>query len=228
MVKLKYVVAFLMGISAFSFFTCTRALAQNGTVIWKINSLSQVGKYAPEVLGKPQLSNSGYPAVTFNGVNDGLIVPANPIEGWSKFTIEFLFKPDGDGPVQPRFVHFQDKEMDRGTLEIRLTPKKRWYLDAFLKNGKTDDKGLALNDTTLLHDADKWYWVAMVYDGKIMTSYVNGIKELQGPVNFPVMTGGQISIGVRLNKVSWFKGAISEARFHPVALPASALQRVKE
>lgn len=225
MVKIKYIAAFLMGMSAFSFLTCTRALAQSGTVIWKINSLSQVGKYAPEVLGKPQLSNNGHSAVSFNGVNDGLIVPANPIEGWSKFTIEFLFKPDGDGPVEPRFVHFQDGDMDRGTLEIRLTPQKRWYLDAFLKNGKTNDRGLALNDTSLLHGADKWYWVAMVYDGKTLSSYVNGVKELEGPVNFPVMKSGQISIGVRLNKVSWFKGAISEARFHPEALAASALQK---
>jgi len=228
MVKLKYITACLAGMAIFSFLTCTKAAAQDGTVIWKITSVSQVGKYTPEVLGKPRLSNNGHAALTFNGVNDGLIVPGNPIEGWSKFTIEFLFKPDGDGPVQPRFVHFQDKEENRGTLEIRLTPKKRWYLDAFLKNGKTIDKGLALNDTTLLHDADKWYWVAMVFDGKIMTSYVNGVKELQGPVNFPVMTAGQISIGVRLNKVNWFKGAISEARFHPEALSASALQRIKE
>lgn len=228
MVKLRYSAACLMGIAALSFLTCAKAMAQDSPVTWKINSLSQVGKYTPEVLGKPQLSNSGHAALTFNGVNDGLIVPANPIEGWSKFTIEFLFKPDGSGPVQPRFVHFQDKEEDRGTLEIRLTPKKRWYLDAFLKNGKVNDRGLALNDTTLQHDADKWYWVAMVYDGKILSSYVNGVKELEGPVNFPVMSSGQISIGVRLNKANWFKGDISEARFHPEALAASALQRVKE
>lgn len=228
MVKLKYTAACLLGMAAFSFLTCAKVLAQDGTITWKINNISQVGKYAPEVLGKPQPVNNGHAAVTFNGVNDGLIVPANPIEGWSKFTIEFLFKPDGDGPVEPRFVHFQDKELDRGTLEIRLTPKKRWYLDAFLKNGKTNDKGLTLIDTALQHDAGKWYWVAMVYDGKILSSYVNGVKEHEGPVNFPVMTSGQISIGVRLNKVNWFKGAISEARFHPEALPVSALQSVKE
>lgn len=228
MVNLKYTAACLLGIAAFSLSTNVKVMAQAGATIWKLNSLSQVGKHTPEVLGKPQLSNNGHTAVTFNGVNDGLIIPINPIEGWNKFTIEFLFKPDGDGPVEPRFVHFQDKEENRGTLEIRLTRQKRWYLDAFLKNAKTADKGLALNDTSLQHDANKWYWVAMVYDGKMLSSYVNGVKEREGPINFPVMTSGQIAIGMRLNKVSWFKGAVSEARFYPEALPASALQSLKE
>ena len=74
------------------------------------------------------------------------------------------------------------------------------------------------------HPADQWYWVALVYDDKKMLSYVNGKKELEGIVDFPPMTSGDISIGVRLNKVNWFKGLIKEIRFHPAALDSLTLQ----
>ena len=100
-------------------------------------------------------------------------------------------------------------------------------MDAFLKNGKLN-KGVTLIDSTQLHPADKWYWVAMTYDGKKMTSYVNGIKQLESPMDFPGMSGGQIAFGMRINKVSWFKGMVSEARFYPEVLAAGALQKLKE
>ena len=40
------------------------------------------------------------------------------------------------------------------------------------------------------------------------------------------MKPGRTSLGVRLNQVFWFKGAIREVRIHPAALDAAALQRV--
>jgi hypothetical protein len=86
-----------------------------------------------------------------------------------------------------------------------------------LKNGKTN-KGFTLIDSTKLHPVNKWYWAALVYDGKKMRSYINGQKELEGELDFPAMTKGKISLGVRLNKVNWFKGQIREIRFHPLYL----------
>jgi hypothetical protein len=80
----------------------------------------------------------------------------------------------------------------------------------------------------LLHPADRWYWAAIVFDGKNMSAYVNGIKEKEGPSNFPALGSAQLSLGMRLNKVDWFKGEISEVRFHSTVLSADALQRVKE
>jgi hypothetical protein len=64
----------------------------------------------------------------------------------------------------------------------------------------------------------------MEYDGKKMTSFVNGKKELEGELNLSAMTDGKISLGVRLNKVDWFKGQIKEIRFHPEALQPQSLQ----
>jgi len=39
------------------------------------------------------------------------------------------------------------------------------------------------------------------------------------------MSAGQISLGVRQNKVYWFKGGIREVRFHSAALTPENLQR---
>ena len=39
------------------------------------------------------------------------------------------------------------------------------------------------------------------------------------------MAAGQVSLGVRQNKVYWFKGGIREVRWHATALKAEQLQR---
>ena len=196
----------------------------DSTVTWELKNIQCIGGFKTEILGNPLIETEGKDtSIHFNEINDGLIVPEIPIKGWSVFTIEVLFKPDGDGPIAPRFIHFEDTAFRRGTFEIRLTNKKQWYLDAFLKNGKTD-RGLALIDSTKLHPADQSFWVAMEYDGKKMISFVNGKKELEGKFNFSAMTKGNISLGVRLNKVDWFKGQIKEIRFHPEALKSQGLQ----
>lgn len=198
--------------------------AQVKPTVWKFTGVDKIGGYSPVIQGAPSAVTSGaFTGVAFNGVNDGLVIPVSPINSWPRFTIEVLFKPDGDGPKEPRFVHFEDADKNRGTLEVRLTPKRQWYLDAHLKNGKLN-KAVTLIDSTQLHLADRWYWVAMVYDGKKMSSYVNGLKQLESPMDFPPMNGGQIAFGMRLNKVTWFRGLISEARFYPEALAPALLQ----
>jgi hypothetical protein len=197
-----------------------------GAIIWKLKDTNLVGGYKPSIFGSPanKSDNSGS-SLFFDGIDDGIVIPKIPIEGWERFTIEVLFKPDSDGPVEPRFIHFEDKELNRGTFEVRLKGNGQWYMDTFLKNGKTN-KGLTLIDSSMLHSANKWYWVAMEYDGKKMSSYVNGQKELEGEVIFPAMTAGAISLGVRLNKVNWFKGSIREIRFHPTVLDRKELQHL--
>src|SRR5205085_2007538 len=109
----------------------------------------------------------------------------------------------------------------RVMMETRLIDKN-WALDTFLHSGQSDR---ALLDRTKLHPADQWTWVALTYaDGK-ETSYINGAKELEGDVTFAPMVEGKISLGVRQNKLYWFKGAIREVRFHPEALAPAKLQR---
>jgi hypothetical protein len=53
------------------------------------------------------------------------------------------------------------------------------------------------------------------------------VKELEGNVTIPPMDAGRISLGVRQNKVYWFKGGIREVRFSPAALAPAELQRTE-
>ena len=82
-------------------------------------------------------------------------------------------------------------------------------------------------DKTKLHPADQWTWVALVYANGHMAHYINGVKELEGEVSFTPMLEGKISLGVRQNKVHWFKGSMREVRFHSIALTEENLQRAK-
>ncbi len=190
------------------------------TIYWKLQNPDLIGGFKPVVLGNPSIKTEGKNrSIYFNGIDDGLIIPAIPITGWTKFTIEVLFNPAGDGSLAPRFIHFEDEALNRGTFELRLTNDGQWYLDVFLKNGKTN-QGLTLIDSTKLHPVNKWYWAALVYDGKKMRSYINGQNELEGEIDFPAMTKGSIALGVRLNKINWFRGYIREIRFHPFILDA--------
>ena len=196
-------------------------------VVWTLDNTESIGGHRPRVLGAPQLARAagGGPALQFNGKNDGIIMPVNPLRGVSKFTIEILFRPDADGPSAQRFVHIQDARDSRIMIETRLIGGKSWSLDTFLHSGESS---CPLLDRTKRHLAGKWAWVALVYDGKRVADYVNGVKELEGPVNFAPMADGRMSLGVRLNRVFWFKGCIKQVRFSPVPLNPDDLQRVSE
>lgn len=194
-----------------------------GTV-WKLDRTDKIGGHSVNLLGNPRLvSDASGSALMFDGEHDGLILPVGAIAGLSQFTIEILMRPAAGGAEEQRFFHTQDSVGNRSLLEIRLLPEGRWTLDTFLLSGKNS---LPLLDRTLLHPADQWHWVALRYDGRRMTSFVNGTQELTGEVEFPPMqSAGQTSIGVRLNQVYWFKGAIREIRLHPTALAVDKLAR---
>ena len=185
----------------------------------------EVGGHATMVYGAPRVAaEAGAKALVFNGRSDGLLVPVNPVAGWSQFTIEVLIKPDGTGEEEQRFIHIQDSREGRIMIETRVTKDKQWALDTFLFTDKAHSRPLL--DRTLLHPTDQWYWVALVYDGRKMTNYINGVKELEGEVAVSPMLAGKMSIGVRQNLLFWYKGAVREIRFHPVALAPSALRCV--
>lgn len=213
---------FLVGLLVFP---ALRNFDPGKTIIWHLNNTAHIAAFSTTILGNPVVKVEGTDSsIYFNGINDGLVIPAIPIEGWQDFTIEVLFKPSSDGPSAPRFIHMEDSASNRVTLELRLTKNGQWYLDGFLKNGRTK-KGLTLIDSTKLHPANKWYWAALVYSNNTMATYINGKKELEGgEIGFPAMTKGNMSIGVRLNKVDWFKGQVQEIRFHPAVIEEKDLQ----
>jgi hypothetical protein len=195
------------------------------TITWKLADTAMIGKNKAVVLGAPQIVHDDHGgSLLFDGIDDGLIVPVNPLKGWKKFTIEMLFRPAASDSLAPRLMHIQDVEGNRCTIELRLTSEGYWYPDTFLKSEKNNSR-LTLIDSSNLHPIDNWYWVALVYDGRKMIQYVNAKSEKEGVVSFLPMITGQTSLGVRLNRVNWFKGQIHEVRFHSVALKKKYLQR---
>ncbi len=211
------------------------ASAATPPVIWQLTDPASVGGQVTEVWGAPQALPDG--GLRFNGTSDGVLVPVNPLAGWDKFTIAILFRQDADGPFAQRFLHAEDGKGERMTFESRVVAGKGWYMDTFLAGGRaggaarppaaagaaTIPSSRALIDPAKLHPLDQWYWGELVYDGHTMTAYVNGVQELTGPVALPAMGSGQISLGVRQNKVYWFKGEIKEVRFYPAALAPADL-----
>ncbi len=195
-------------------------------VEWTIDNLTSIGGHAVRVVGTPRVVETEVGrALEFNGSSDGIIVAANPIEGLTQFTIEVLFSPAPDGPPEQRFLHIEDtgEGGNRALIETRMLGDGRWCLDTFLKNGPAS---LALIDRAQTHPAAHWYVASLAYDGRGMSHYVNGVRELSGNVTFGPLAKGQTSLGVRQNLVYWFKGRIRTLRVTPKALDAGALMQV--
>lgn len=203
--------------------TAQAAAAAATEAIWRLGDTRMQEQWHPEVIGAPAAVEE--PAVgrvvRFNGASDAFLLPAIPFAGWGAFTIQVLFKPEAGGPQAQRFFHAEDSKGSRVMIETRLTPDNHWYLDTFMLSGTSQR---AMIDETKLHPTGRWFWVTLRYDGKQMTSFVDGVKELEGPVAFAPMGEGKLSLGVRQNRVFWFKGAVKELRFTPEALAPDKLQ----
>jgi hypothetical protein len=65
--------------------------------------------------------------------------------------------------------------------------------------------------------------VAFVVNQGELSTYVNGKKELATTIRFTPIQTGKSSLGVRLNHLSWFKGAIEQVRITSKALNADEL-----
>lgn len=194
-------------------------------VIWHLDQATELGGRPLTVLGAPRIAKEATgTAMFFNGTSDGIFVPVNPLAGSPAFTIEILFKPEEGGLEAQRFFHLQDTQSWRVMIETRLDGKGHWWLDTFLGRNAG---GQPLIDAKLLHSTGRWYWVALRFDGKHMTSFVDGKQELECEAAFGPMVEGQLSLGVRQNKVHWFKGGIREVRWHTEAIPAEKLQKVE-
>jgi len=198
----------------------TAGLAQNlpsGSTIWHLDSLTGIGGVRPLVLGQPAIIESPQgKAIQFDGADDAVILDLNALSGAESFTLEVVFRPDPDGKPEQRFVHVQEVDDHRILVETRLTPDGRWFLDTFLKSGASE-RTLYAKDFP--HPTGEWYHAALTYRNGTMRHFVNGVPEMEGTVDFRPMAGGQTSIGVRLNRVFWYKGAVRAVGFTPKALP---------
>jgi hypothetical protein len=58
-----------------------------------------------------------------------------------------------------------------------------------------------------------------------MRHFVNGAEELSAAVKLEPLKTGRTSLGVRLNRVSWYQGAIRQVRISPRVLKAEEFLR---
>jgi hypothetical protein len=196
-------------------------LAAADSEVWTFDRLDRIGGHQTTVLGNPRIVDTPVgKAIEFDGVDDALMIDVHPLAGAETFTWEAVFRPDG-GATEQRWLHLQEAGSDNRMLfEIRVVGD-RWYFDSFVHSGAADK---ALINRELLHPLGAWYHVAAVYDGREFRNYVNGVQEGAAAIQFVPQGSGQSSVGVRMNLVNYFKGAIHVARFTRRALsPAEFL-----
>lgn len=172
---------------------------------WIVANLLKTQSKEIDISGNPKLVDSKYgKAVSFNGIDDAIFLRDIPLKSLEAFTIEMIFKPATNGVFEQRILHIGEVSKDRMLLEIRAVDDV-WYFDGFVASIPNKK---ALVDETLTHPLNKWYHVALVVTPKSLATYVNGKLELKEPFSFKPIESGESSIGVRLNKRSWFKGEI--------------------
>ncbi len=182
---------------------------------WILSDFLENAQKGITVTGNPEtVKYRNKKAVAFNGTDDAIFLEEMPLAGLEQFTVEMIYNPYSGGNFEQRFLHCGEANGDRLLLELRSTPGG-WYFDAFIKIG---ENGVTLIEPALLHPHDQWYHVAYVIDKGRLETWINGKKELEGYMALTPVNSGQTSIGVRQNKVSWFKGAIYKIRITPQAL----------
>jgi len=190
---------------------------------WTFGRLDQIGGHPTTILGHPKVIDTPKgTAIQFNGVDDAIFLDVHPLAGAETFTWEVVFRPDSDGAPEQRFFHMQEKGTNTRLLfETRVTPRG-WYLDSFALSGSASK---ALMDPAKLHTTDAWHHVAAVYDGKEFRNYVDGKLQSAATVHLVPQGPGETSIGTRINKKDYFKGAVRVARMTRRALePADFLK----
>ena len=199
------------------------AAARSGE-LWLFDRLDEIGGHKTSLLGSPHLIHtSDGNAVEFNGIDDAIFLDVHPLAGAERFTWEVIFRPDPGGAPEQRFFHLQEDGTDNRMLfEIRVVDGQ-WCLDSFAKSGAA---ARGLLDRSKLHRLGAWYSVAAVYDGRQFSNYVDGALEGSAELHLPPQKPGRTSVGVRINRVSYFKGAVLRARMTPRALdPAEFLKK---
>jgi len=213
MLKAKLGILILGGVAAF-------AAGPADQETWLFDDINSIAGHPATVLGHPRVIDSPVgKAIEFNGAEDGIQLDVHPLAGATTFTWEAVFRPDGGNPEQ-RWFHLEQNpatgsnDDNRMLFEIRVIDGQ-WCLDAFNKSGPVQK---ALLNRKNLHPLGVWYHVAAVYDGTEFRSYIDGVQDGAAQVRLEPQEAGRTSIGVRMNKLYYFKGAVHIARFTRRAL----------
>ncbi len=196
-------------------------------VVWTFDRLDNIGGHKTTVLGEPRVIDSPVgKAIEFDGVDDALFIDHHPLAEATTFTWEAIFRPDG-GQREQRWFHLNEDPATGADTENRMLFEIRvvgdsWFFDAYNQSGTASK---ALINRAALHPLGVWYHVAAVYDGKEFSNYVDGVREGAAEIHLPPHGRGRASVGVRINRLFYFKGAVHVARFTRRALAPSEFLR---
>lgn len=188
----------------------------SATEIWTFDSLERIGGLRPRIEGAPALIDGPLGrAVQFDGVDDVLFLDRHPLAGAARFTFEAQFRPDG-GAFEQRWFHLESGDGDptakdgmRMLFEIRVEGDA-WYLDTFIL-GPGYRQPLIVPEKRF--PIGRWYHVAQSYDGAVYRAYVDGALQAEASLSFTPQGPGRASVGMRMNRVSPFRGAVRAAAF---------------
>ena len=222
-IYVNFTLIFLLG-GCCGYFETGKGANPMGQIVWNIDNTKSIAGLSTVTSGAPKVIETDKgKAVEFDGIGDGLIVDSLPLAGAEKFTLEIIFRPDNAGPAAQRFLHLQETGSEsRILIETRMPDSGNWYLDTYIKTEAGDH---TLADPPKPHPAGQWYNATLVYDGEMMRHYVNGVEESSAKLAFEPLGEGKTSIGVRINRVHWFKGIIRKVRFTPAVLPADSFMK---
>lgn len=210
--------------------TANAAAKPHDQVVWTFDNLSRIGGVPAHAEGAPKIIDSPVgKAVQFDGVQDVLFVEQHPLAGAQTWTFEAVFRPDGGNEAQ-RWFHLQEMAPEgappsttRFLFEIR-TVGAEWWLDAFVT-------GPGYKHTLIFPEKrfpiGQWFHVTQSYDGKTYRAFVNGQLQGEAEIAYAPQGPGRASIGARMNKIDFFKGAVREARFTRHALEPKAFSLLK-
>jgi hypothetical protein len=192
--------------------------------VWNFDSITRIGGHAVTAEGHPRvISTPAGKAVEFSGVEDALFLDVHPLAGAATFTWEVIFRPDAGGAAEERFFHFQENGTDtRMLFEIRVI-SGQWCLDSFALSGA---ESKALMDRGKLHPLGVWHHAAAVYDGSQYRNYVDGVLEGAAELHLAPQGPGRTSVGTRIDRRDYFKGAVFAARMTNRALPPAEFLKV--
>ena len=201
------------------FFLCVPALAQTQSdtagAIWSIDNVTTIGSYPANVFGNPIVKELSYGnVVEFDGIDDGILVQGFPLNKELSFTAEVIFNPYDAFPdnSEQRFMHVQSPKHNnrRFLIELRLNDKKEWFIDTHIQ---ADSAFLTCLAKEFPHPVDQWYHVVFTYADGVAKHYVNGVEEMRGNVQYIPVDSASVSLGMRMNTVSFFRGAIHSVAF---------------
>lgn len=172
-------------------------------------------------------------ALEFDGMDDGVEIPSNPLLGAHALTVQAYIKPYSipDYESSKIFNIGIDRDTpgkDRFMLDI-LPDGNKWILSNFMSiEGNVLDPEDELMISGPSHGCNKWYHVAMVFDSVSLNMvkvnhYVDHSLEHQWDYNLDTLKSGASYIGERYEAKgsgvrNYFHGVIDNVVLHNFAL----------